>query len=84
MTLTVKLPRQLETELDARCRLEGRTRSDLVRRLVESYVADKPHRSPWELYRMVTGGDVPGSGRRMRGRDHSRLIKAKLRADRAR
>lgn len=84
MTLTVKLPRQLETELDARCRLEGRTKSELVRRLVESYVADKPHRTPWEVYSVVTGGDVAASGRRMRGRDHSRLIKAKLRADRAR
>jgi len=84
MTLTVKLPRQLETELDARSRLEGRTKSELVRRLVESYVADKPHRSPWEVYCAVTGGDVPASGRRMRGRDHSRLIKAKLRAGRPR
>lgn len=84
MTLTVKLPLRLEAELDARCRLDGRTKSELVRRLVESYVANRPHRTPWEVFMQVTGGGIPGSGRRLRGRDHSRLIKEKLRAGRAR
>ena len=81
MTLTVKLPEALERDLDIHCRLKKVTKSEVVMRLLEQYLAlQAPKQTPYELaikYRLV--GCVDGRGRNT-GRDHSRLIKEKLRA----
>ena len=80
MTLTVKIDERTESALDERCRREGRTRSAVIRRLIEGYIAERPHRSPAEVYDAVTGGTAPPSDRKPASRDHSRIIKTKLRA----
>jgi len=55
-----------------------------MRQPVKSLAPGKPRRTPWKVYVEVTQGRVRSSGRRLRGRDHSRQIKRKLRAGRAR
>ena len=82
MTLTVKIDERIESALEERCRREGQTKSAVIRRLIEGYVADRPHRSPAAVYDEVTGGRAPSSDRQAASRDHSRIIKAKLRARR--
>lgn len=80
MTLTVKIDERAERALEERCRREGKTKSAVVRRLIEDYLVEKPHRSPAEIYDQVTQGRAPTSDSTAAGRDHSRLIKARLRA----
>lgn len=82
MTLTVKIDERTENALDERCRREGQTKSAVIRRLIEGYVADAPRRSPAAIYDEVTGGRPPLSDREPASRDHSRIIKARLRARR--
>jgi hypothetical protein len=79
MTLTVKIDVQTERALEERCRREGETKSAVIRRLVEGYITERPRRSAAEVYDEVTGGRAPSSDRKAAGRDHSRVIKAKLR-----
>ena len=80
MTLTVKIDERIESALEESCRREGQTKSAVIRRLIEGYVADLPRRSPAALYDEVTGGRAPSSDRRAASRDHSRIIKTRLRA----
>ena len=80
MTLTVKIDARIESALEERCRREGQTKSMVIRRLVEGYIADLPRRSPAAVYDEVTGGRAPASDRKAASRDHSRIIKSKLRA----
>jgi len=80
MTLTVKIDKRTESALDERCRRDGKTKSAVIRRLIEGYIGERPRRSPAEVYDEVTGGRAPPSDRRPASRDHSRIIKAKLRA----
>jgi hypothetical protein len=80
MTLTVKLDERAERALEERCRRERATKSAVIRRLIEGYLAARPRRSPAELYDEVTGGRAPASDSEPAGRDHSRIIKARLRA----
>jgi predicted DNA-binding protein len=80
MTLTVKLDERTEKALDERCRRAGETKSAVIRRLIEGYIAERPLRSPAEVYDEVTGGRAPASDTDPVSRDHSRTIKAKLRA----
>lgn len=80
MTLTVKIDTRIESALEERCRREGQTKSAVIRRLIEGYVADLPRRSPAAVYDEVTGGRAPSSDRKAASRDHSRFIKTKLRA----
>ncbi len=80
MTLTVKLDERAEKALDEHCRQAGETKSALIRRLIEGYLAGQPRRSPAEVYDEVTAGRAPVSDRGAVSRDHSRFIKAKLRA----
>ncbi len=82
MTLTVKIDAQTERALEERCRSEGDTKSAVIRRLVEGYIAERPRRSAAEVYYEVTGGRAPSSDRKPASRDHSRIIKAKLRGQR--
>jgi hypothetical protein len=80
MTLTVKLDQRAARALDERCRQAGETKSAVIRRLIEGYLAGQPRRSPAEVYDEVTGGLAPASDREPVSRDHSRVIKARLRA----
>jgi predicted DNA-binding protein len=80
MTLTVKLDERAERALDEYCRQAGETKSALIRRLIEGYLAGQPRRSPAEVYDEVTAGRAPVSDRAAVSHDHSRFIKAKLRA----
>lgn len=80
MTLTVKIDERTEKALDERCRRDGETKSAVVRRLVEGYITEGARRSPAEVYDEVTGGRAPQSDGKPAARDHSRTIKAKLRA----
>ncbi|OGA28051.1 MAG: hypothetical protein A3I01_12595 [Betaproteobacteria bacterium RIFCSPLOWO2_02_FULL_65_24] len=80
MTLTVKMDRRIKSAFEERCRRDGQTKSEIIRRLIEGYIAETPRRSAAEVYDEVTGGRPPSSDHRPAGRDHSRIIKAKLRA----
>lgn len=80
MTLTVKIDERAARALDERCRRDGETKSAVIRRLIEGYLSEQPRRSPAEVYDEVTGGRAPASDRAPASRDHSRFIKAKLRA----
>jgi len=80
VTLTVKIDEQIEKALGERCRRDGETKSAVIRRLIEGYIADRPRRSPADVYDEVTGGRAPASDGKPASRDHSRTIKAKLRA----
>ncbi len=80
MTLTVKIDDRTERALEERCRREGETKSAVIRRLIEGYIAERVRRSPADVYDEVTGGRAPSSDRKPASRDHSRTIKAKLRA----
>lgn len=81
MTLTVKLPEALERDLEVHCKLKKLTKSEVVTRLLEQYLAlQAPKQTPYELavkYKLI--GCFDGGGRHT-GRDHSRIIKEKLRA----
>ena len=80
MTLTVKIDAQTENAFGERCRREGETRSAVICRLIEDYIAERPRRSPAAVYDEVTGGRALSSDREPSSRDHSSDIKAKLRA----
>lgn len=85
MTLTVKLPDALERELDSHCKAHRVTKSEVVTRVLAQYlVLQAPRRTPYELaLKHGIIGCVSGGGRNL-GRDHSRVIREKLRAQRAR
>ncbi|OGA53777.1 MAG: hypothetical protein A3G24_06590 [Betaproteobacteria bacterium RIFCSPLOWO2_12_FULL_62_13] len=81
MTLTVKLPEALERDLDVHCKIKKLTKSEVVTRLLEQYLAlQAPKQTPYELavkYKLI---GCFASGEHSLGRDHSRIIKEKLRA----
>lgn len=81
MTLTVKLPAALERDLEVHCKLRKLTKSEVVTRLLEQYLSlQAPKQTPYELamkHKLI--GCFDGGGRHT-GRDHSRIIKEKLRA----
>lgn len=85
MTLTVKLPEALERELDSHCRAHRVTKSEVVTRVLARYLAlQTPKRTPYELaLKHGIIGCVAGNERNF-GRDHSRVVREKLRAQRAR
>lgn len=85
MTLTVKLPEALERELEAHCRSHRVSKSEVVKRVLARYLElQTPKRTSYELalkhgiIGCVTGGE------RSLGREHSRAVKERLRAQRAR
>jgi len=85
MTLTVKLDPALERDLDRHCKTSRLTKSEIVTRLLRQYFdMAVPKASAAALarkHRLI--GSFSGGGS-ARGRDHSRLIKARLREQRAR
>ena len=83
MTLTVKLDKDVERQLDLHCRIKRVTKSAVVSTLIENYLVAQANRpSPYELARKLK---LVGAQRQAAapGREHSRFLKEKLRARRA-
>ncbi len=81
MTLTVRLPDAIETALDRHCAATGKTRSLVVNESLAAYlVAQAP--APHDLWARFK--PAQGSGRGDLSAHHSAVLKAKLRARRAR
>lgn len=80
MTLTVNIGERTEKALNELCRRNGETKSAVIRRLIEGYIAGRPRRSPADVYDEVTGGQAPPSDRKPACLHPSRIIKARLRA----
>ena len=82
MTLTVKLDKDVERQLDLHCRIKRITKSAVVSTLIETYlVAQASRPSPYDLARKLK---LVGAQRQAAasGREHSRFLKEKLRARR--
>ena len=82
MTLTVKLDKDMERQLDLHCRIKRVTKSAVVSTLIANYLFTQAKRpSPYELARKLK---LVGAQRQAPapGRDHSRFLKAKVRARR--
>ena len=80
MTLTVKLDKDVERQLDLYCRIRRITKSEVVSKLIETYLRTQAQLpSPYELAEKLNlvgaQREAPASGR-----DHSRFLKEKLRA----
>lgn len=84
MTLTVRLDPVLEREFSAACRLKRTTKSAAVTEMIRAYVQEKaPAKNAFELAEeMGLVGCVASAP--AAGRDHSRYLKTRLRAGRAR
>lgn len=81
MTLTVRLPGDLEDNLDRYCAASGKTRSWVVNESLAAYLVEQmpaPH-ALWQQFRPVSGSrNNPNSGDL--ALRHSAIMKAKLRA----
>jgi hypothetical protein len=85
MTLTVKLPADLERDLTLHCETEGLTKSEVVTRLVQQYLdLQRPTKTAHEL--AVRHGLIGcfQSGQTNLARRHSQAVKERMRAKRAR
>ncbi len=77
MTLTVRLPGDLEATLDRYCAATGKTRSLVVNESLAAYLVSQtpaPH-ALWQQHRPASG-----SGRHDLSERHSAILKDKLRA----
>lgn len=77
MTLTVRLPGDLETTLDRYCKATGKTRSLVVNESLAAYLvsqAPAPH-TLWQQFRPASGSHRGDLAER-----HSAILKEKLRA----
>ena len=85
MTLTVKLPPELERDLTQYCESEGLTKSEVVTRLVRQYLdLRRPKKTAHELaVKHALIGCFQGGGQDL-ARRHSQAVKDRLRAKRAR
>ena len=80
MTLTVKLDKDVERQLELHCRKRRITKSEVVSKLIETYLHTQAQRpSPYELARKLK---LVGAQRvaPAAARDHARYLKGKLRA----
>jgi RHH-type rel operon transcriptional repressor/antitoxin RelB len=79
MTITIRIDPQLQAELDRLARLEGVSRSDVVRESLVCYLAEKKESvTPWELGKDVFGRYA--SGRTDLSAERKKILKEKLRA----
>jgi len=79
-TLTVKLDKDVERELELHCRRRRVTKSEVVLKLIQTYLQAQAQRSsPYELAEKL---NLVGAQRTARAaaRDHARYLKEKLRA----
>lgn len=81
MTLTVRLPEDLETALDRHCTATGKTRSLVVNESLAAYLVTQSP-APHDLWAPFK--PAQGSGRGDLATRHSAVLKEKLRARHAR
>jgi RHH-type rel operon transcriptional repressor/antitoxin RelB len=79
MAISLRLESGLENALEERARSEGRSKSELIRKLIADFIAQqsKPN-TPWELGRDYFGRY--GSGRGNLSIDRKRILKEKIHA----
>jgi len=83
MTLTVKLDKDVQRQLDLHCRMKRVTKSQVVSKLIANYLlAQARGPSPYELAEKLK---LVGAqrGAPASGAEHSRFLKEKLRARRS-
>jgi hypothetical protein len=81
MTISLRLERDIELELELAARSAGASKSALVRSLISDYLKKKTERlTPWETGKEVFGRY--GSGSATRSVDRKAILKDKLRAQR--
>ena len=79
MTLTVRIEKRLEQALGRAAREEGVTRSEMLRRCLEEFLARrKSSRVAWELGKDLFG--KLGSGRSDLSADRKQVLREKIRA----
>lgn len=74
---SIRLPRELEEKLAALAEQEGRSKADLVKEALAEYLARR-EKTPYELGEALFGRHGSGAGNL--ARDHERLLREKLHA----
>ncbi|MGQ9779795.1 MAG: ribbon-helix-helix protein, CopG family [Bacillota bacterium] len=74
---SIRLPRELEEKLAAIAKQEGRSKADLVKEALAEYLSQR-EKSPFELGEDLFGRHGSGTGNL--ARDHERLLREKLHA----
>ena len=83
MTISIRLDEGLEKQLTQAARLEGVSKSDLVRRCLQKYLdSRKEGHLPWELGKHLFG--CVGSGRSDLSKAGRGLVKEKIHAKKGR
>jgi hypothetical protein len=81
MTLTVKLPAELEREFEIHCKLHGLTKSEVVTKLLARYLAlQTPRRKPSQIAKevgLLKGFDGPADLAESRKRYLREVLRAK-------
>ena len=82
MTLTVRLPGDLETTLDRYCNATGKTRSWVVNESLAAYLESQtpPALTLWQQFRPVSGSKAKSQHSGNLAERHSGILKEKLRA----
>lgn len=81
MTISLRLERNLELELEQAARAAGASKSALIRSLISDFLNRKPEQpTPWETGKKVFGRYGSGSG--TLSVDRKTILKDKLRAKR--
>lgn len=86
MTLTVRLPGDLETTLDRYCTATGKTRSWVVNESLAVYLesqAPSAH-TLWQQFRPTSGSKTKAPNSGSLAERHSRILKDKLRGKHSR
>ena len=86
MTLTVRLPGDLETTLDRYCTATGKTRSWVVNESLAVYLesqAPSAH-ALWQQFRPASGSSLSGQPSGNLAERHSAILKEKLRGKHSR
>jgi len=83
MTVSLRLEPKLAAELDVAAEREGISKSELIRRCLETYLAEQGgSRLVWELGRDRFGKQ--GSGRSDLSKNRKKILKAKIHARKGR
>jgi len=82
MTLTVRLPGDIEANLERYCAASGKTKSCVVNESLAAYLVEQtpaPH-ALWQQFRPASGSRGSSQNSGDLAERHSTLLKAKLRA----
>ena len=86
MTLTVRLPGDLETTLDRYCTATGKTRSWVVNESLAVYLENQapPAHTLWQQFRPASGSKTKAQNSGNLAERHSGILKEKLRGKHSR